>query len=603
LGGSGGDPVAVRALALIQSGKHQEAIALLRRALSKHPADLALSDLLCGALLTTGENAQALFVAQRTAELSPNDPHAHLKLALVLHRGAGPEQAEAAVRCVDRAVRLAAGQSQVQRKIVEMYVELDRAEAALSYARALREASPADPNAADCLIDALLSVARVDEALDVDRGVAQDAMWALWRCLHLNYSANAGPDEVLRAHAEAGRLIAAGAPGSSPSFNLTRDSERTLRIAYVSQDFRNRSAAHFIEPIIRTHDWRSFEPFLYYSGNHQDTMTRTLRGKAAGFAMVLDVPDADLAARLRADRIDIAVDLCGHSGFNRLAMFAHRPAPVTITYLGYPNTTGLPGMQYRIVDRITDPPGSESWATEELVRLEGCFLCYAPPGHAPPVARGPCSSSTDSPVTFGTFNTMAKITPQVLDLWARVLGAVPNSRLFMKNRNLALTAVGDRVRQHMSSRGVDPARITLSGELPDAGAHLGAYAHMDIALDPFPYNGTTTTAEALLMGVPVVTMMGDAHRARVTASLLSAAGHPEFIARSENEYIRIASELAADRARLRVLRDTLREELLASSLCDAATLTRGLENAYRTLWRRWALSPIAQTAEKPSSID
>jgi predicted O-linked N-acetylglucosamine transferase (SPINDLY family) len=190
-------------------------------------------------------------------------------------------------------------------------------------------------------------------------------------------------------------------------------------------------------------------------------------------------------------------------------------------------------------------------------------------------------------VAFGSFNTMAKVTDEVLDLWARVLQAMPGSRLFMKNLNLGSEATRERVRARLGATGIDAGRVELSGEVPGKDEHLRAYGKVDVALDPFPYNGTTTTVEAMLMGVPVVTLLGDSHRARVSASLLSVVGHPEWIAKDADEYVRITTQLAGDRKRLSGLRSSLRNELLSSPLCDGPGFTRRLEAVYRDLWKRW----------------
>ncbi|MFN0134073.1 MAG: hypothetical protein ACKVW3_16280 [Phycisphaerales bacterium] len=253
--------------------------------------------------------------------------------------------------------------------------------------------------------------------------------------------------------------------------------------------------------------------------------------------------------------------------------------------MGYNGTTGLPTIDYRIVDSITDPPGSDDLETERLIRLDGCFLCYTPPHHAPPISLRP----DDQPIVFGSFNTMLKIGPPVAALWARVLRAVPGSRLIIKNPTLGNADTASACRQLFAREGVVHPALQLRGPTPGRAEHMAMYADIDIALDPFPYNGTTTTLESLWMGVPVVNLVGDRHCARAGRSLLTHAGLSELSADTPDDYIRIAAQLAADHARRRGLRTSLRESV-RTALCDAPSFTRRIEAAYRQMWRDWCRS-------------
>jgi len=279
------------------------------------------------------------------------------------------------------------------------------------------------------------------------------------------------------------------------------------------------------------------------------------------------------------------VDLAGHTGNNRLLAFRYRPAPVQITYLGYCNTTGLPAMQYRITDEWADPPGQEAFHTEELVRLPGGFLCYQPPAGAPPVADAPAARAGF--ITFGSFNIASKTTPEVVALWARILHAVPESRLILKNRSTRDQDTRDRYYALFQQHGIERERIDQISWLADHDAHLGLYSRIDIGLDTFPYNGTTTTCEALWMGVPVITLCGDRHAARVGVSLLTRLGLTELIAKTPDDYLQIARRLSQDPHTLSELRHSLRGRMQASTLGDAVAFTRELEDTYRGLWGRW----------------
>jgi predicted O-linked N-acetylglucosamine transferase (SPINDLY family) len=280
----------------------------------------------------------------------------------------------------------------------------------------------------------------------------------------------------------------------------------------------------------------------------------------------------------------VLVDLAGHTGEYRLPVLNRRPAPIVCTYLGYPNTTGVPGVGYRIVDHLTDPPGA--MATEELVRLDGCFVCYQPPADAPDVPV----PQRAAPV-FGSYNALPKMRPAVVDLWSRILREVPGSRLVLKNAALGAESTRRRVLAAFEACAVPPERLDLLAPETALGGHLAQYGRVDVALDPFPYNGTTTTCEALWMGVPVVTLEGRAHAGRVGLSLLSAVGLGELVARTPDEYLRIAADLAADRPRLAELRRTLRDRVRTSVLTDAGSMARRLEDAYRRMWRRWCATP------------
>jgi predicted O-linked N-acetylglucosamine transferase (SPINDLY family) len=361
---------------------------------------------------------------------------------------------------------------------------------------------------------------------------------------------------------------------------------RRLRIGYVSPDFRRHSVSYFIEPILEAHDRSQFEVFCYADELHSDEVTRRLRGLADHWRNIASLDDEQLAQRVREDGIDILIDLAGHTEHNRLLAFARRPAPVQMTYLGYPNTTAMPAIQYRITDAVCDPQGSaKRWHVEELLRVPGCFLCYRMPADMPEVHPLPAGES--GPITFGSFNNFLKVSDSALIFWERMMKEVAGSRLMLKFRSLSDRGTRERVLARLERHGIAPERVELLGYEMDFWQHLELYRRMDIALDPFPYNGTTTTCEALAMGVPVVCLAGEVHAARVGASLMHAVGLDELVARTLGEYVRIATGLASDRARLRAMRSGLRARLAASALTDAVGTTRRIEALYRSAWVEW----------------
>lgn len=400
----------------------------------------------------------------------------------------------------------------------------------------------------------------------------------------LNYRPDVPADTVFAEHLEYGRIIGNAVPAMDPP-EVAPDPLKRLRVGYLSADFREHSVAAYIEPILSRHDHVHFEIFCYSYLPTPDATTERLKSFADVWRDIDALSDAEVVQRVRDDKIDILIDLAGHTGHNRLAVFAARPTPLQMTYLGYPNTTGLRTIDYRITDGVTDPVGEEAFHSEKLLRLEGCFLCYQPDPAAPEVASLPAPGH--GYVTFGSFNNYSKINRPVLQLWADVLGRVSGSRLLLKCPALTDAHARERIAEDMLALGIAAERLELLGHTPTREAHLALYGRIDIALDTFPYNGTTTTCEALWMGVPVVTLAGQRHAGRVGASLLNAAGHPEWIADSPVAYAETAAGLAADLDRLQAIRAGLRQQLLASRLCDAESFTRGIESAYRSMWRNW----------------
>jgi len=390
----------------------------------------------------------------------------------------------------------------------------------------------------------------------------------------LNYTHDRTPTEMLAAHRDwAGRFAVPPAPPFGP-----RRPGR-LRVGYVSSDLRTHSVAYFLEPLLAHHDRERIEIFCYSNTRHGDATTERLRALCDHWVPITALDDRAVAAQIRADGIDLLVDLGGHTGHSRLAVFAHRAAPVQVTWLGYPNTTGLAMMDYRLTDAIADPPGlTDAFHSERLVRLDRGFLCYRPPDDAPAVAPPPCLAQGF--VTFGSFNHPAKLSDETARLWADLLARVPGSRLRLKYKIFEDAATRQFHQDRFAAAGLAPDRLDLVGHIDAAHGHLAAYGRVDIALDPFPYNGTTTTCEALWMGVPVVALAGTRHAGRVGASLLHRVGLDGLVADDAAGYVAAAAALAADPDRLAGLRSGLRERLALSSLLDGAGFARSVEAAF-----------------------
>jgi predicted O-linked N-acetylglucosamine transferase (SPINDLY family) len=402
----------------------------------------------------------------------------------------------------------------------------------------------------------------------------------------MQYTSTATPAAIGDAHRAWGASVMAGIPQRIVPFANARNLDRRLRIGYVSADFRRHSVAYFIEPVIAAHDRTAVEVTLYADVPRPDRMTERIRAACDRWRSIRRLDDSAAARLIEADGIDILVDLAGHTSGNRLGIFARKPAPVQATWIGYPDITGLPTIDWRLTDGIVDPDtGQDNAPPESLFRLAEGFLCYRPPDEAPLVS--PLPSGRDRPITFGSFNALFKISSDSIALWARVLAAVPDSRLLIKAEALGDTETRDSLSQVFAHQGIGVDRLDLMGFVDTVDDHLAIYHRVDIGLDTTPYNGTTTTMEALWMGVPVVALAGDRHASRVGASLLTRAGLADLVAKTPDDYACIAEKLAADRDRLAALRGGLRAQLGKTTLIDAKRFTRSVEDAYRTMWRRY----------------
>ena len=367
----------------------------------------------------------------------------------------------------------------------------------------------------------------------------------------------------------------------SPHAN-NRDPERRLKIGYVSADFRNDVCAVFLDPLLRSHDHQQFDIFCYAQVRRPDALTDKFKSYVDQWRSTVGLSDEQVADGIRTDGIDILVDLKLHTSENRLLVFARKPAPVQMTWLGYPGSTGLDTIDYRLTDPYLDPPGlDDAFYSEESIRLPDCFWCYDPLTQEPPINELPALQNGF--VTFGCLNNFNKVNDPMLDIWARVLAAVPDSRLL-------LLAPQGEARRHIVSQferaKIAPTRLEFIDRRPRA-EYLKLYHRIDLGLDTLPYNGHTTTFDALWMGVPIVTLSGRTAVGRAGKSLLSNVGLPELAAQTEQEYVDIAVKWAGDWPGLAKLRGTLRERMEHSPLMDAKRFVRNVETVYRNVWRKW----------------
>lgn len=361
--------------------------------------------------------------------------------------------------------------------------------------------------------------------------------------------------------------------------------DRTLRIGYVSPDFNDHSVARFFQSLVANHS-SIVETYCYYCQERVDEITTCIKNFANHWRQVDKISDLELADLVVDDQIDILVDLAGHTTKNRLQVFAMKPAPVQVTWLGYPDTTGLSTIDYRMVDEISDPLNDgDAYHAENLYRLPRSFLSYLGDETAEKSDIPPCLHN--NVITFGSFNNVRKLTLDVIKVWCQILNKVENSRLLLKAPHFEHETVRKQYEGYFLAHGVEPNRLRLIAKTKTTLEHLSLYKEVDLCLDTFPYNGTTTTCEALWMGVPVIAYTGNRHSARVSASILKNSGMDEWVAEDIEGYISIAVEMANRPEKLRYHRTTLREQMKQSSICDHQGFAKNMEEAYQEMWQKY----------------
>ena len=536
--------------ALARLGRNEEAEAALRGAAAHAPGDAEAWDTLGFVLKARGNLDGAIAAHRRAAELNPRRALSWHNLGIAL---AFAGRHSEALESHDRAVK---------------------AEPSASFAlqgRAL----------------ALQGCHRIPEAVEAYgealRLCPGDHASRSFRLMALNYLDCHGPERLLAEHQAYGAAVGRERPRS---FSNVPDPGRRLRVAFLSPDLRTHSVSFFLEPLLSHLNRQEIEVMLYHDHFIVDETSERLRSLASLWRNLTGLPEDAAEALILADNPDILVDLAGHTGLNRMPLIARRLAPVQVSYLGYPNTTGVGAVDYRFVDAITDPAGAaERGHTERLVRFARTAWSYAPPPDSPEPATAP--GEAGAPVKFGCFNNFSKVSDAALGAWSRLLGEFPGSRLRLKSTGLGERAIASHALRRLADAGLDPRRVEIMGHAPTIAAHLAHYRGVDVALDTFPYNGTTTTCEALWMGVPVVTLAGGRHASRVGASLLGAVGHPEWIARDWGSYVAAAAGLASDGPRRLSVARTLRESMRASPLLDHPGQARRFGEALRQAWAAW----------------
>ena len=489
------------------------------------------------------DDAEACF--RRALKYKPDCAITHNNLGLVLYRRGKLGEAEAAYR---QSISIAPGRAKAWANLANVlrdWMRFDEAEAAL---RKAIELAP-------------------------DENISRSNLVFL-----LGYRSEEAPGEI---YAEARQFRGPSASNPTPIAARPMTGNRRLRIGYLSPDFRSHSVATFIEPVLAAHDSKRVEVFCYANVARPDDVTERLRSRVAAWHSIYTLNDQAAISLIRGHQLDVLIDLAGHTAGNRLGIFALRAAPIQACYLGFFATTGLKTMDYWITDEVLHTSEYQDLFVEQLWRLPRCWLAYQPSADAPP----PNARQAGEEIVFGSFNQILKVTPATVQLWAGVLRQVPHSRLLLKTKSLADADTRDRLIAQFVRQGVSADRVELLPAVPTRQEHLASYANVDIALDTFPYSGGTTTCEALWMGVHLVTLAGATMPARMSTSILSAAGLTNECARSPEEFVQIAVRLAGElRSQTvderRKLRLQQREQIARSSLCDGPALARALEDAY-----------------------
>ncbi len=577
--------------ALIEAGRYEQARAVLVGYLQRSPKDADGHAAMNLVLQRLGLAEQALFYGERAVALAPGNPNFlnNLGSTLVQLGLLGP-----ALEAYERACALNPAHSSAHVGATDVLLKMQLPEQARARAEAALAVNPDEPRLIANWGSALVLLGRAAGAVGVYReGVRRfpgSEVLAAGLVSAGNYTDGVPPEEMLRAAQAYGLLLEAALPESLLPVGASGP-EKRLRVGLLSSDFRAHAVGFFVDPFLDLAEaggGAGFEVYCYHTSPAADAVTERLRKKVRGAGVWRSVPAlgfTELAELIRRDRVDILIELSGLSAGHRLGTMRLKPAPVQVTAVGYPGTTGVRQIGWRIVDSITDPAGepyeADRWCVERLLRLDPCFLCYRPPAETPAVREG----RTGEGIVFGSFNGLPKLDDRTLRLWGAVLAASPGSRLVYKSLGMSDPAVRGATLERFVRAGIGPERLDVLTPQESAGSHLEQYGRLDVALDTYPYHGTTTTCEALLMGVPVVTLAGRMHVSRVGASLLMNAGLGDLVARDDEEFVRIAAGLAGDPSRLSALRAGLRERFLASPVCDAGAYTARLAAALRGVWR------------------
>jgi protein O-GlcNAc transferase len=609
-------------VALRAKGQLAESIAAYRRAIALDPGYAEAHFNLANALGASGKIQESIDAYQQAIAIKPDYSQAHSNLGISLEECGSREQA---IACYQRAIALNPNYAQAYNNLggalrdagqhddaianyrkaialkpdyAQAYYNLGNAlrsngqpdEAIASYRLAISQ-KPNYPQAYNNLGNSLKDTGQSDSAIAAYRQAMALAPevpeYHSNLILSMHYKIGCGPREIGQELESWNLRFAEPLRKFIRPHSNERATERRLRVGYLSADFAEHVVGQQLLPLLQNHDREKFEITCYSQVRRPDPMTARFNEHADLWRSIVACSDEEVDQQIREDRIDILVDLALHSANNRLPIFARKPAPVQISYLGYCGTTGIAAMDYRFSDRYLDPPDNDlSCYTEKTVWLPRTYWCYQPWEGAAEPAKPP--SLKNGYVTFGCLNNFAKISPSAIKLWARILATTPNSHIIL---HAPVGKHRDDVTEQFRRGGVQADRVTFVGQQPWT-QYTQKYSEIDIALDPFPYGGGITTCDALWMGVPVVSLSGHTAVGRGGRSILSILGLSDLVAFTPDQYLQIAHELAGSSERINHLRKSLRARLLSSPLMDAKAFTSDVEMAYRNIWRAWCETAI-----------
>ena len=586
-----------------EAGRAADAERAVRVLLESQPRNAGAWVQMGHVLSARGEVGEAEAAMRRAVDLAADPFEALFHLANLMFQRAAPWEA---ATVLERAVLLRPDNVAAISNLGAFHRETRNFERAVPLLRRALELEPDHAMTHMNLGTALSMQGHLDEALaSLERAVALSPLDALMHdnlLLMMHYSASVAAEAIAAAHASYGQMAIQAAPRRPAPRPVDLERTRRLRVGLVSPDLRRHSVAFFLEPLLVHRDRSALEVFAYSNGPVEDEVTVRLKSVCDGWRDISSLADDAALDLIRDDRLDLLIDLSGHTARNRLALFAARAAPVQLTYLGYPNTTGLPTMDHRLTDTWADPPGlHDATQSERLLYMEHGFLCYSPPAPSPAVTASPVFGG--AALTFGSFNASQKISDKTLTLWARVLEALPESRLLLKDSTFGDAPSLALFERRLVAHGIPLERTRLPGHVPDLYSHLETYRLLDIALDTYPYHGTTTTCEALWMGLPVITLAGPGPVSRVGVSLLERVGLPELIAFTEDEYVEKAVALGRDLPRLQALRASARQRLSKSSLLDGPRMAASFERALRQAWNAYVDEAPARGVQPMTAAD
>jgi len=571
-------------LVLQGMGQYEQAAEYFVRALEIEPSRSDIHYNLGNVFKEKGTLDEAEGSYRKAIDLDPENADAYVNLGLVLKQKG---QLEEAAFYYKRALALNPENTDAYINLSIVFKAQGQLTEAISACRKALQIEPANVFALINMGNAFLYQGKYQEAQRCYRetlALDQNLLLAYSNLLcSMNYHSFCSQDNILTEHKKFAELFAVPLSPGTPLSGSRRIHRKKLRIGYLSPDFRQHSVAYFIEPVLSAHDRKSCEVFCYSNVSSPDEVTRRLQGIADKWRNIAGLTDEESARLIRGDGIDILIDLAGHTAGNRILVFARKPAPVQVSWIGYPATTGLSSIDYKIVDRFTDPPGmTEKYYTEKLLRMPDSFLCYLPERESPEI--NPLPALGNGYITFGSFNNFAKVTPEVMTLWAKILKELSDARLILKANSFADKETCRYALSVFSREGINKSRIALLPSERSVKGHLELYSHIDIALDTFPYNGTTTTCEALWMGVPAIVLEGQSHASRVGMSIIANVGLEGLISATPDEYVKIAVRFAEDLRRLKDLREGMRTLMLQSPVTDARRFTMNLEHYFQAIW-------------------